>query len=213
MAAQIGNREYAALRDAGSRADPLDGLPPGRTKRRTPYLRNMGKWTSIALRFDTGSRISEPRKSRTVTPTNDRKSAERHTAFLVMAILITMGILWMVVLLPFTGRKAVQTGDIIAFPVTRVPSVIAASFTARRAFVGDDRSCVLDVRAMQKLGGSLVVESSQLEPEQLFRVHWAGVRTSRGHDDCGSSADLLLNSNQISTLIFEAGGTGVEAQN
>jgi hypothetical protein len=66
---------------------------------------------------------------------------------------------------------------------------------------------------MQKSGGSLVVETAQFKPGLLFRVHWAGKRTSSDRDDCGRSADLLLNGNQISALIFAAGGTGVEAHN
>jgi hypothetical protein len=56
----------------------------------------------------------------------------------------------------------------------------------------------------------MVVETSQFEPNRIFRVHWAGVRTSKDHGDCGRSADLLLNSNQLAILIFAAGGTGVK---
>ncbi|HEY7580069.1 MAG TPA: hypothetical protein VH855_20975 [Acetobacteraceae bacterium] len=147
-----------------------------------------------------------------MTPTNDRKSGERYSAFMVMAAVITEGILLMAGL-RLADRRAPQTGDIIALPATRVPPVITASFAVRRAIAPDSMSCILDVETMQKSGGSLVVETSQFNPSRIFRVHWAGVQTSNNHDDCGRSADLLLNSNQIAALIFAAGGTGVKAQN
>jgi hypothetical protein len=148
-----------------------------------------------------------------MTPTKDRKSVEQCTAFMIIAVVITAGILLMEGLLQLADSRAPQAGDIIDFPANRVASANATSFTARLAIVGDRRSCILDVRSMQKLGGSLVVETSQLEPARNFRVHWAGVRTSGDRDDCGSSADLLLNGNEIAALIFAAGGTGVKAQN
>lgn len=148
-----------------------------------------------------------------MTPTNDRKSGELYTAFLVMVVVITAGILLITGLLRLVGRLGPQTGDIIAFPAARVPSVSTASFAASRAIAPDSMSCILDVRTMQTSGGSLVVESTRFEPSLIFQVHWAGARTSNDRDDCGGSADLLLNSNQISALVFAAGGTGAKAQN
>ena len=148
-----------------------------------------------------------------MTPTNDRKSRELYAAFIVVAVVMTAGILSTAGLLRLADRMAPQIGDILAFRATRAPSISTASFAVRRAMSADSRSCILDVQTMQKSGGSLVVETSQFEPDRIFRVHWAGVRTSSDGDDCGSSADLLLNSNQISALIFAAGGTGVEAHN
>ena len=148
-----------------------------------------------------------------MTPTNDRKSGELSTAFMVVVVVITGGSLLAAGLLRLADRLGPQTGDIIAFPATRVPSVSTASFAASRAIGPDSMSCILDVQTMQKSGGSLVVESTQSEPSRIFQVHWAGARTSNDRDDCGGSADLLLNSYQISALIFAAGGTGVKTQN
>ena len=152
----------------------------------------------------------------TVTPTNDRKSAdksaERYTAVMVGAVVIAASILLAAGLLRLADRRAAQTGDIIVFPATRAPSAGTTSFAARRA-ITDTMSCTLDVQTMQKSGGSLVVETSRFAPGLIFQVHWAGERTSSDRDDCGRSADLLLNSNQISALIFAAGGTGVAAHN
>jgi hypothetical protein len=64
---------------------------------------------------------------------------------------------------------------------------------------------------MQRLGGSLLIEAVQIEPDRRFQVHWSGVRTSNSSEDCGSSADLLLNNAQVAALIFAAGGRGVKA--
>lgn len=145
-------------------------------------------------------------------PTNDRKSGDRYLAFMVIAVAITACILLMVGLAQLASGTGPQTGDIIAFPATRTPLVSATSFAARRAMAPGNMSCTLDVQTIQRSGGSLVVETSEYSPSRIFRVHWAGVRTSGNHDDCGSSADLLLNSNQIFALIFAAGGKGVKAQ-
>lgn len=117
-----------------------------------------------------------------MTPTNDRKSVEPYTAFMVMVVVITAGVLLMAGLLRLADRRAAQIGDIIAFPATRVPSVRTVSFAARRGIVADSVSCILDVQTMQKSGGSMVVETSQFEPGRIFRVHWAGVRTAHGSD-------------------------------
>jgi hypothetical protein len=148
-----------------------------------------------------------------VTPTNHWKSGELYTALLVMVIAITTGILLMAALLRLVDRLGPQTGDIIAFPAVRLPSVSTASFAVSRAIDPNSMSCILDVQIMQKSGGSLVVESTQFEPSRIFQVHWAGAQTSNDRDDCGGSADLLLNSNQVSALIFAAGGKGIKAQN
>jgi hypothetical protein len=147
-----------------------------------------------------------------VTPTNDRKSGDLYTAFKVIAVVIAVGILLTAGLLRLVDRFGPQIGDIIAFPATRVPSAGAASFAVNHAIATDSTSCLLDVQTMQKSGGSLVVEATQFEPSRIFKVHWAGVRTSNDRDDCGGSADLQLNSYQISALISAAGGTGAKAQ-
>jgi hypothetical protein len=55
-----------------------------------------------------------------------------------------------------------------------------------------------------------MIEAMQFKPDLRFQVHWAGSRTSDGQQDCGGSADLLLNHFQITSLDFAAGGTGVK---
>jgi hypothetical protein len=63
---------------------------------------------------------------------------------------------------------------------------------------------------MQRFGGSLLIEAVQIKPDHRFQVHWAGVRTSNSPEDCGSSADLLLDNAQVAALIFVVGGRGVQ---
>lgn len=171
-----------------------------------------GKGDECRAAFDAGSQILPTKGKQAVTPSNDSKSGERYIAFMVIGVAITACILLMVVLIQLAGGRAPQTGDIIAFLATRTPLISATSFAARRAMVPDNVLCTLDVQTMQRSGGSLVVETSEFKPNRIFRVHWAGARTSSNDDDCGSSADLLLNSNQIFALIFAAGGKGVKAQ-
>jgi hypothetical protein len=142
--------------------------------------------------------------------TNDRKSGEWHAAIIALSAAITLGIVVTASLLRLIDSLGPQTGDIIAFPATRLPSVSTASIIVGRA---GGTLCLLDVPTMQKSGGSLVVESTQSQPDRTFQVHWAGTRTSGDREDCGAAADLRLNSDQISALISAAGGTGAKAQN
>jgi hypothetical protein len=43
------------------------------------------------------------------------------------------------------------------------------------------RSCILDIRVLQKSAGSLVVEATRFAPYRSLQVHSAGVRTSDRH--------------------------------
>ena len=142
--------------------------------------------------------------------TKDRKFREWYTAIIALSAGITLSIVVMASLLRLIDSLGPQTGDIIAFPATRLLSVSTVSFTARR--VGGT-ACLLDVPTIQKSGGSLVVESTRSEPNRTFQVHWAGTRTSSDREDCGDSADFLLNSYQITALVSAAGGMGPKVQN
>jgi hypothetical protein len=204
------------VRDAGARADPLRPSAASKNGKWDGRYQLGGQWGQGGIRYVHETRESDRRPTegkQAVTPTKDWKSGELYTALAVTVIVITAGILLTSGFLRLVDRLAPQIGDIIAFPATRVPSISSASFAASRVIAPDSVSCILDVQIMQKSGGSLVVESRQLEPSRIFQVHWAGGRTSNDRDDCGGSADLLLSGNQISALIFAAGGTGVKAQN
>ena len=70
-----------------------------------------------------------------------------------------------------------------------------------------DVSCKLVPALMG--GGSLVVEE-RVAATQTYRVHWAGLRTSDGATDCGRSADLVVQRQQLQLLANFVGGPGVE---
>jgi hypothetical protein len=144
-----------------------------------------------------------------MTPTNNRESGELRAVFVALAALAILGLILTAGLMQLADNLAPRIGDIISFPVTKTPSTSTAAITADPTGILSRRPCILDVQVMQSLGGSLLIEGVQIEPDRKFQVHWSGVRTSNSAEDCGSSADLLLNNAQVAALIFAAGGRGV----
>ena len=71
------------------------------------------------------------------------------------------------------------------------------------------RACTLSPSAMADGGGSLVVEARHMSSPPIYRVHWAGLRTSNGSDDCGRDADLVLSRTDLQKLANTAGGFGI----
>jgi hypothetical protein len=104
---------------------------------------------------------------------------------------------------------APQIGDVVAFdPAHPGPFDSDARLTAMRPREG---ICVLDLALLQRSGGSVVLEQrAKIGPERLYRAHWAGPRTSKDRDDCGTEADLVLSRKDIRTLASAAGGLGVD---
>ena len=64
---------------------------------------------------------------------------------------------------------------------------------------------------MHANGGSVVIEAREPRASFGYRVHWAGARSSDDGTDCGASADLLMNQEDIEVLAMAAGGFGVPA--
>jgi hypothetical protein len=147
-----------------------------------------------------------------MTPTNERKSSEWRTVIATVALVIVAAMVLAAGLSRLASELEPQLGDIISFPIAKVPANSTTIIAVDQASASSRRGCVLDVHMMQKFGGSLMIEGTQFEPSRRFRVHWAGVRTSGGRDDCGNSADLFLNSVQVAALVFAAGGTGVKME-
>jgi hypothetical protein len=77
-----------------------------------------------------------------------------------------------------------------------------ASPAARRQF------CLLMPSVMSSGGGSFVIEAKQMTRPPVFEVHWSGLRTDNGAQDCGRSADLTLPLFQLRALANVAGGFG-----
>jgi hypothetical protein len=69
-----------------------------------------------------------------------------------------------------------------------------------------NRTCVLSPQVMRADGGSLVVEArEQQAAKPLYRVHWAGVHTANGAEDCGGQANLVVSANKLRALASATG--------
>jgi hypothetical protein len=72
------------------------------------------------------------------------------------------------------------------------------------------QGCVLMPSVIASTGGSFVIEAKQMSRPPVFLVHWSGLRTDLGAQNCGRSADLMLPLSQLRALANIAGGFGVE---
>ena len=104
-----------------------------------------------------------------------------------------------------TLEFAPKVGDILVFKHgARMPSDWDFTVTTSQAI-----GCVLTPAVMASEGGSLVVEQ-RFDDSHIYHVHWAGGRTSEGATDCGRSADLVVNREELQLLSNAVGGPGVE---
>ncbi len=106
-----------------------------------------------------------------------------------------------------------KVGDIVSFdPQATLSRDMQAKIAATRVDERTEAACVLDVATMHAGGGSVVIEARQLQTSSGYRVHWAGAHSSDDPANCGASADLLLNQEDIEILALAAGGYGVSAR-
>jgi hypothetical protein len=106
-----------------------------------------------------------------------------------------------------------KVGDIVSFdPQATLSRDMQTKITATRVGERTEAGCVLDVGAMHAGGGSVVIEARQPQTSSGYRVHWAGAHGSDDPANCGASADLLLNQDDIEILALAAGGYGVSAR-
>ena len=93
-----------------------------------------------------------------------------------------------------------QDGDMwqMPIPATIVPAIKSAVV-----------ECSLDPNVIAKDGGSFVVESREDLPLPLYRIHWAGDRTSKDGGNCGSGVDLTVSRSELQRLANAAGGFGI----
>lgn len=134
------------------------------------------------------------------------------TILLGMAAIALAGMVGTVGLIRQVGDIGPNVGDIVAFdPLDSMSRDMKARVTAVHTGYRHGVACVLDVRAMHASGGSLVIESRQPMTTNGLHVHWAGARTADDGTSCGSSAELLLNQDDVEVLAMAAGGFGVSA--
>jgi len=99
-------------------------------------------------------------------------------------------------------------GDIVSFAQVRPGFSPRVAFTVTRLGpAGESTACRVDSRVMRRTGGSLVVEA--IGPHGAYVAQWVGGATSAGARDCGESAALRLNAQDIAALATSAGGFGV----
>jgi hypothetical protein len=104
-----------------------------------------------------------------------------------------------------------KVGDIVVFKpgsqdadnwTTSIPATTVAAG-------GADQVCKLDPNVMATDGGSLVVEGRREAPDLIYRLHWAGPRTTKAADNCGASAEIEVTRTDLQRLANAAGGFGV----
>jgi hypothetical protein len=143
---------------------------------------------------------------------NETKSGGAGTILLSIAAVALAGMVGTIGLIHQVGELGPEVGDIVAFdPLERMPQDM---HTRIAAIPADDRpgvACILDVRVMHANGGSMVIERQERRSAFGYRVHWSGAHSSNDGADCGASADLLVNLEDIETLAMAAGGYGTLA--
>lgn len=106
-------------------------------------------------------------------------------------------------------------GDILAFHASGAgidQEPIAVAYAAQSADRPTaERTCVLSPRVMRAAGGSMVVEERE-DAARVYRVHWAGTRTTEGPDDCGGQADLRISANDLRALASASGQLGPDGR-
>ncbi len=92
----------------------------------------------------------------------------------------------------------------------REPEILAFRAPANISRQGGAlRGCTLMPSVMAANGGSLMIEAKEMSQPPMFRVHWSGQRADPDAGDCGNSADLILQLDQVRALARTAGGYGI----
>ena len=141
---------------------------------------------------------------------HDSKSFSAGSVLLSIAAVALAGMVGTITLIQQVGEFGPRVGDIISFdPLDAMSRDMHPRVPAMPA---DDKAgvaCMLDAQVMHASGGSLIIEARQPQASFGYQVHWAGPRTSNDGADCGSSANLLVNVDDIDLLAVAAGGYGV----
>jgi hypothetical protein len=144
---------------------------------------------------------------------DDGNSSGVSSVILGMVVLALAGTVGTIGLLREVSEFGPKVGDIVSFdPLETLSRDMQAKIAATRASGRPEGTCVLDVSAMLAGGGSVVIEARQPQTNSGYRVHWAGARSGDDPANCGASADLLLNQEDIEILALAAGGYGVPSR-
>ncbi|MFZ0016841.1 MAG: hypothetical protein WAL10_05845, partial [Acetobacteraceae bacterium] len=142
----------------------------------------------------------------------DRHSSGAGTVLLGIVAIALAGMAGTIGLISQIDDFGPKVGDIVSFdPLDPISRDMHARLAAMPVNERRGVACVLDVRTMHANGGSVIVESREPRPSFGYRVHWAGKHSSNDGADCGASADLLVNLDDIELLATAAGGYGATA--
>ena len=137
---------------------------------------------------------------------NDDKSPGLIRAALLAVVVALAGLAGAVRIAQSAVDLGPKVGDIILFePGGDLPNDLPAQVAAAR---NGQRGCMLNLEALHRDGGSLIVEARDLGPAARYRVHWAGKGGGEA-GGCGATADLLLDDANLEVLAIAAGGWGV----
>jgi hypothetical protein len=140
---------------------------------------------------------------------DDDKSTGLVPAALLAVVVALVGLAGAVKMARTVVELGPAVGDIVQFdPHHFMPVDAHTQIAAQRINAGD---CVLDLGAIHRGGGSLIVEQRYVNGgDSRYRVHWAGRESAVGSADCGREADLMLGNTNLDLLAMAAGGWGVE---
>jgi hypothetical protein len=142
---------------------------------------------------------------------NESKASGIGTVLLGVTAIALAGMVGTIGLIRQVETLGPKVGDIIAFdpqdPMSRDMKPHVMAVPANHVGI----ACELDVQAMHQAGGSVIIESRALETRGSIRIHWSGVRTATDGTNCGSSADLVVDQDDIEILALAAGGFGPSA--
>ncbi len=146
---------------------------------------------------------------------NDSKSSGMGTVLLSVVAIALAGMAGTLGLIQQVSELGPKVGDIVVFdPLAPMSRDMRASLTAMSAMSFNGRpgaACVIDVQTVHTNGGSMVIEAREPRDAFGYLVHWAGARSSDDGANCGSTADLFMNLEDIEVLAMAAGGYGVPA--
>jgi hypothetical protein len=130
--------------------------------------------------------------------------------FTAATLLVAAGATNLILALATSGPRV---GDIITFDLSPdAPAAVPMAANEDVRLVVDRLNrpaCVLDLDTIIHRGGSMVLEARVPGITRAFFLHWAGERTSSDTDDCGNTADLIVDRRDIDILALTAGGYGV----
>jgi hypothetical protein len=130
--------------------------------------------------------------------------------FTAATLLVVAGATSLISALATSGPRV---GDIITFDLSADAATAVPDAADQDVRLVVDRlnrpACILDLDTITHRGGSMVLEARIPGVTRAFFLHWAGERTSSDADNCGNTADLVVDRRDIDILALTAGGYGV----